>query len=163
MAYCSFYVCLQLHDALVLECERGNDSGSFLDSLNPLTSTSTPQFKITAVLPPKKMWGNLEKAFIEQRRVDLQQYLHSLLMQRPVLESNALAEFLPQPVRLGLLSSDPLSLVYLVLCPSTHVCIFFRESIPPRDFFLDVILGSIEQTLDTPPSFCSVFLSLHLP
>ena len=44
------------------------------------------------------MFGNLDEEFIEQRRVDLQNYLHSLMMQRPVLESKALADFFQPPV-----------------------------------------------------------------
>jgi len=52
---------------------------------------------VEAALPPKKMFGNMKKRFIERRRKDLNTYLETLTWSKTVLESDEFRDFLIPP------------------------------------------------------------------
>jgi len=52
------------------------------------------KYHFDARLPERKLWGNLNKEFIQNRRVLLQKYVDCLLWNRQIMQSEELVEFL---------------------------------------------------------------------
>jgi hypothetical protein len=72
-----------------------------------LHSKLKKQCNFDAVLPTKKLWGNLDPEFIQTRKLELQRYLERLLRNRTIADSVEMRDFLQPQIDIPAQAAPP--------------------------------------------------------